>query len=177
MTPRTHQPYSAWSALLYPTAAVVPFWAAGASMEAAVLAAAMIFLGVATFLFHHRLSGASRELDHAAMNAATAALATHAAGGSWAWMLLAAAGAAVVLEFVMRVPNRHIVGVFVWVAVVGGATGLTGWLVAGVILLALGFAAWTRAEREEVAPEADLWHAGWHALTALGLAFLFVAAA
>lgn len=162
------EPVSAWTALAYVGAGVVVFVVQGDG-ESAVFAAALAFLGVGTFLYHYRRGvGWTRDLDHAAMNAAYLALATGAVGGPWWTMALAAAAGAMVVEYVLDHPNRVLMGTLVWIALVAGLfTGSLPLTVAGVILMGLGFAAWNL--------EGDGWHAVWHLLTATGTALMYLA--
>lgn len=158
---RFHDPVSTWTAAAYPLVGVLLLLHPGGA-EAAVLALALLALGVGTALFHARRDKPSQDADHAGMNASYVALATLAAGGPWWAMLLAAAAAAVVVEYVMDHPNRVLMGVTAWITLVAlGAAGAYVAQLLGLLLFAVGYALWHLDE--------DLAHGlGWHVLTAAG---------
>lgn len=162
------EPISAWTALAYVAAGVAVF-VLQEDPEAAVFGATLAFLGAGAFAFHYRQEAEwTRDLDHAAMNAAYLALATGAVGGPWWTMALAAAAGAIVVEYVLDHPNRVLIGTLVWIALVTGLfTGDVGLTVTGVISMGIGFAAWNL--------EGDLWHGVWHLLTAVGTLLMYLA--
>lgn len=161
-----HSPFSTWTALAYPLAAV-PVLASGTGPAAGVVAAALIFLGLATFLFHWRTTELSWRLDHAAMLALFAVLATLAAGGPWTLALAAGVAAAVVPEYVLDTPYRPLLGAFVWISfaapVGAGEDGTVG---AALLALGTAYLVWHW--------EGDRPHGFWHVFTAVGIWFLYL---
>lgn len=158
------EPWSAWTGLLYPVAAL---WTlAEAPTTAGPFAAAMIVLGVGTWAMHFRWTDHTARLDHAGMMAVLGMLVVLPAPW-WVALVAGAVGAGMAWWTALY---SHEVTAFLAVLVVLGATGSDPFMaVVGLGFLLAGVAMIRGLE------ETDGTHAIWHLLTATGLATLSVA--
>lgn len=162
------EPISTWTGLAYGVAGVL-LYRELATPEAAVMALCLVALTAGTVAMHYRWTERTSRADNAAMNATYLALLTFALGGGAVPMGLAALGG-VAVEVVFERPNRVLMGVCVWAAIVAGLTGFHPTLtVLGIVLMAGGFGFWLQ--------KTDLHHGLWHLMTAPGTAFLYLGVA
>lgn len=160
-------PISVVTAGAYPIAGVAVARLSLWRPEALVLLAALTLLGVGTAMHHWTGLGDrfGRDWDHAGMVATYAALATAAVGGAF-WMFAAAVLAVFLMEVQWDVRYEAMIGACVWIAIVAGFVSGIPWFT--------GFGATCMGVGMILQPGRDLEHGGWHLLTALGTAALYL---